>query len=179
MDLTAYNDINVSKVTPIDFDEKWLKTVDRWHGKVRTWVFDSLDTAMRKSKELIMPFQEEMQAEVSKLNKANPHINIFTDESHKLFDKVIKKRKIKDAKTGEMVDISMHELHWDENDAQTAKALKDGDLTMAELNFGKWLSNKMYEEFIEYVIEVERSSIAKGNDTPEQLRAAAEMVVSS
>ena len=179
MDITAYDDINVSKVTAIDYDEKFLKTADRWHGKVRTWVFDSLDTAMRKSKELIMPFQAKMMEMVDELNKANPHLNLLTDSSHKLFDKIIKKRKIKDKKTGQMVEINMQELHWDENDSETRALLNSGDLSRTELEFSKWLADELYNEFIDYIIEVEHGSVAKGNDTYEDIRAAAELMVNT
>ena len=179
MQLTGYNEINTKKVTAITFDEKWVDTADRWHGQVRTWVFDSLDQGLRKSKEQLMPFQEQINSKVQTLIDANPQVKGMTDTSHGLFKKLFKTREVRD-RNGEVKTISLHELHWDKTDEET-KALIDADvLTELEVDFAAWLAEEMYQEFVQFVMDVERSSIQKShNDTEEELRAEAIQKVNS
>lgn len=177
MTLTAYRDKGVNKVTPIDFDEKWLKTADRWHGQIRTWVFDSLDLGMRKAKALLMPFQSTMNQKVKELNKINPQINMKGDNAHKLFKNLFKTKQVK-GEDGKMHEVSTHEIHWDENDIETKALLNSGKLTRTELNFGKWLADTLYEEFIQYIMDIERSSlVSRVNEQTETIREKAIRVV--
>jgi hypothetical protein len=173
MQLTSYDDINVKKTTPISFDEEWLDTADRWHGQVRTWVFDSLDTNLRQSKEQMLPFQEKINELTKAMNKQNPELGYFKDGAHKLFKNLFKKRTALDL-SGNEVEISTHEIHYTLEDAET-KALYDAKkITDTELAFGSWLADQLYEEFVQYTMILERGSIQNGpNESEEELRAKA------
>ena len=180
MDLTAYRDINVNKVTAIDYNDKWTATADRWHGKVRTWVFDSIDLAMRKSVSDLQPFQLELNEKVKDLNSLNPMLSYYKDGSHALFKNIFKQIEVTNAKTGLKQMVSSHEIHHDINDPDTAKAIRDKKLSKAELEFGKWLADSLYEEFVQYIMDVERTSIANTTeDTESDIRAKAELIVNT
>jgi hypothetical protein len=173
MQLTGYNEINTMKVTPITLDEKFIDTADRWHGQVRTWVFDSIDLGLRKSKEELIPFQEQIDTQVKALFKLRPELKGVTDSSHKLFRNLFKTKTVLDHK-GNEVEVSLHELHWDKNDEETARLLREGVLKDEEVEFAAWLADQMYEEFVNYIMDVERSSVrVTHEDTEEQMRQRA------
>jgi hypothetical protein len=177
LQLTGYNEINTKKVTSITYDEKWLDTADRWHGQVRTWVFDSLDKGLRKSKEELMPFQEEIDSKTKVLFSLRPELKGVTDSSHKLFQRLFKTQEVKN-RNGDTVQVSTHELHWDINADETKRLIAAKVITEEEVDFANWLSEQMYEEFIQYKMDTERSSLINSlQSTEEELRTLAKQRV--
>ena len=176
--LTGYNEVRTRFVNAISLDEKLIGTPDRWSGDVRTWVFDQLDLAKRKGVEETLPFVEAFNKMTVELDQIKGGIlSKFKDSSHELYKNVFKKRTIKDV-NGKDVTISLHEIHWDENDVETARALANNEISREELAIGKWLADKLYEEFVEYVMVTERNMLNnKLTDGEDALRYAAEAEV--
>jgi hypothetical protein len=159
-ELTGYNEIGTKRVTSMTIDEKLIGTADRWSGQIRTWAFDQVDLATRKGVEEMLPIQRTLDQWTKKLNTTSGGILQFTgDHAHDLFKPIFKKTKAVDM-NGNEVEVSTHEIHWDENDAETASMLRSSQLSWEQLEFGKWLADTMYNEFVEYVMTVERGSIA-------------------
>jgi len=174
-ELTGYNEVGTNRIDAMTFDEKIIGTADRWSGQIRTWVFDQIDLASRKAVEEMLPFQKDMDSKTKTLNIISGNILSFgADKSHELFKPIFKTTKAIDSSTGALVDVSTHEIHHDANDLETALALKNGTLTKEQLSFGKWLADELYNEFVEYVMVVERGTISKKiGSTKEELRASA------
>ena len=177
-ELTGYNEVRTKFVNAISLDEKLYGTADRWSGQVRTWVFDQLDLAKRKGVEETLPFVELFDKMTKELDQIKGGvISKFKDGSHELFKNVFKKRTIKDV-NGKDVSISLHELHWDENDIETSRALANNEISREELAVGKWLADKLYNEFVDYVMVTERNMLSnKLTDGEDALRFAAETEV--
>lgn len=174
-ELTGYNEINTKKFNELSWDEKMIQTADRWTGQIKTWLFDQIDLASRKGVEEMLPFNKELDAKTKTLNTLSGNILSYgLDKSHALFKPLFKKMKGYD-QNGNEVTVSTHEIHCDINDADTALALANREITQEQLDFGKWLADSMYEEFVQYVMVVERKNISqKANMTETELRAAAE-----
>lgn len=174
-ELTGYNEINTQRFNELSFDEKLIQTADRWTGGIRTWLFDQVDLASRKGVNEMVPFNKELNKRTKTLNTLSGNILSYgLDKSHDLFKPLFKKATGYD-QNGKEVQISTHEIHCDINDAETARALANREITTEQLEFGKWLADSMYEEFVQYVMTVERKNISqRANMTEVELRAAAE-----
>lgn len=177
-ELTGYKEVNTKFVNDITLDEKLFGTADRWDGQVRTWVYDQIDLAKRKSVEEALPFVKEMNQITKDFDKFKGYIlSSITDNSKELFKNIFKKKIIKDKK-GNNVEISLHELHWDENDIDTAKALANNEISREELAIGKYIADNLYNEFVNYVMVTERGTLNnKITDGEDSLRYAAEIEV--
>ncbi len=174
-ELTGYNEINTQRFNELSFDEKLIQTADRWTGQIRTWLFDQVDLATRKGVDEMLPFNKELNRRTKTLNTLSGNILSYgLDKTHDLFKPLFKKATGYD-QNGKEVPISTHEIHCDINDAETARALANKEITTEQLEFGKWLADSMYEEFVQYVMTVERKNISqRANMTEVELRAAAE-----
>jgi len=180
MELTGYKERRTSLVTPMTLDEKLIGTADRWSGQIKTWVFDQLDLARRKSVSEALPFVETVNKMTIEYNQMKGGIlSKVADKSHDLFMPIFKKKQIKD-KNGNIVTVSLHELHWDLNDVDTAKAISNGEITKEDVAFGKYIADSLYNEFVEYVMVTERAALNNRlSDGEETLRFAAETYVNS
>jgi hypothetical protein len=174
-ELTGYNEINTKRFNELSWDEKMIQTADRWTGQIKTWLFDQIDLASRKGVEEMLPFNKELDERTKTLNILSGNILSYgLDKSHALFKPLFKKMIGYD-QNGNEVPVSTHEIHCDINDAETALALANNEITKEQLDFGKWIADSMYEEFVQYVMVVERKNISqKANMTETELRAAAE-----
>jgi hypothetical protein len=77
-----------------------------------------------------------------------------SDTGGKRFEKMFKKSIVKDAKSGGLMQVYNGEIHWDENDPDTKKAILNGDITKEHVAYGKFLMDTFEDMYLrQYVHE--------------------------
>ncbi|MHA2038896.1 MAG: hypothetical protein ACW98X_20885 [Promethearchaeota archaeon] len=162
MKLTSIKSMQEMEVQDLGLFEFWLQSADRWDDEYSNYVTDQIQVGIRKSKESFIPFMRKNKEMVNKLNnfvKTVPGFEslTFRKGSNKEFYKPLYKTievPVVDSDnnfTGENKTISLHEIHWDINDADTQKAIKEGKLTEEHVKYGKFIMDQFENEFINYL----------------------------
>ena len=161
------------KDEPLTFDQKWLQTADRWGGRIQNIVFNAIDVALRRSKSMLLPFVKANKEWVEALDKQKRILSKFNDKSKELFLPLFKTTKA--MLNGKETTISLHEIHWNENDPETAAALKNPNsgLTNTMVQYGKWLMDEMEKEFTNYLFETKSYEYLRKTNTEEEAKALA------
>lgn len=161
------------KDEPLTFDQKWLQTADRWGGRIQNIVFNAIDIALRRSKAALLPFVKQNKEWIEALDKQKRILSKFNDRSKELFAPLFKTTKA--MLNGKETVISLHEIHWDENDPETAAALKNPNsgLTKTMVSYGKWLMDEFEKEFAKYLFETKSFEYLRKTKTEEEAKALA------
>tara|TARA_Y100000590_G_scaffold417004_1_gene516280 strand:- start:1277 stop:24160 length:22884 start_codon:yes stop_codon:yes gene_type:complete len=155
--LTSIDRLSESTVQNLNTVEMWVQNTSRYDDDYRNSIKDQISIALRRSKDLFFEFQQENDAEIRKLQSKEPALSRGSDQAKKLFEPLFKKQKVPvlgiDGKfTGEQVEVSIHELYWDETDPETKQALEDGIITKNHLEYSKYLVDALEQEFLNYLI---------------------------
>ena len=155
--LTSIDRLSESTVQNLNAVEMWVQNTSRYDDDYRNSIKDQISIALRRSKDLFFEFQQENDAEIRKLQSKEPALSRGSDQAKKLFEPLFKKQKVPvlgiDGKfTGEQVEVSIHELYWDETDPETKQALEDGIITKNHLEYSKYLVDALEQEFLNYLI---------------------------
>lgn len=130
------------------------------------WARNEIGIALNYIQDKLFSFKKEHDVQLTKLSDAlkgsgvwdviSPTKERVLDIGGDRFKRLFKKRQAIDDKTKSSVEITVNEIHFNENDPETRKAISNGSITKAEVAYGKWIVEQIKEMYIDLIMHENR-----------------------